>query len=144
MKRLTFLFLLGGLAFADTASTFSAITNWLLGTCPANQVSVMVVLANGQRTCAQLPTGWSIVGGVLNVPNTSTGTYSGDEILSYTAGVTTVTLKDLPLSTQPFLLWRNGVNMTSPNDYSISGKTITFVAAETPQAGDIIKCQYWH
>lgn len=54
------------------------------------------------------------------------------------------TLAALPSPLISLKLYKNGMLMQQTNDYSISGSTITFVTAATPQAGDSVTAYYRH
>lgn len=47
----------------------------------------------------------------------------------------TFTLAHPPKPTASLILWRNGIGQTQGKDYTLSGSTITFLAASAPQTG---------
>lgn len=54
----------------------------------------------------------------------------------------TFTLANTPSPTGSLNLYRNGLAMKAAVDYTISGNTITFLAASTPQNGDVLIAFY--
>ncbi|MCX6591887.1 MAG: hypothetical protein NTZ56_10205 [Acidobacteria bacterium] len=52
------------------------------------------------------------------------------------------TTASTPQPASSLALYRNGVLQRNPADYSISGNTITFVTAATPQTGDTVLASY--
>ncbi|MCX6598321.1 MAG: hypothetical protein NTV70_18365 [Acidobacteria bacterium] len=52
------------------------------------------------------------------------------------------TLASIPQPASSLTLYRNGVLQRNPNDFSVSGSTITFATAATPQTGDSILASY--
>ncbi len=54
----------------------------------------------------------------------------------------TFTLSQSPSPTLSLSLYRNGISLRQGVDYSLSGSTITFIAAATPQSGDILTAFY--
>jgi hypothetical protein len=58
-------------------------------------------------------------------------------------GVTTAfTLANVPSPTASLEFYRNGVLMKQNYDYTLSGTTVTFVAASIPQSGDLLTASY--
>jgi hypothetical protein len=55
---------------------------------------------------------------------------------------TTFTLANTVSPAGSLMLYRNGLLLQSAIDYNLSGSTITFVAAATPQPGDILLASY--
>lgn len=56
----------------------------------------------------------------------------------------TFTLAWAPSPAVSLKLYKNGMLLEQPNDYSLSGSTITFVSAAVPQTGDSITAYYRH
>ncbi len=54
----------------------------------------------------------------------------------------TFTLANTPNPSTSLALYRNGLRMMPGVDYTLSGSTITFAAASTPQTGDILIASY--
>jgi hypothetical protein len=52
------------------------------------------------------------------------------------------TLNFAPSPASSLDLYRNGLLMKAGSDYAISGQTITFFVASTPQAGDLLQASY--
>jgi hypothetical protein len=55
---------------------------------------------------------------------------------------TTFTLAGTPSPVASLLLFRNGILQRATVDYTVTGTTITFLAASTPQSGDVIQVSY--
>jgi hypothetical protein len=86
-------------------------------------------------------TGTSSGGGGTTSPSFTdaefpTGTIGGANLI--------FTLAAAPNPAGSLKLYKNGMLLQQPNDYSLSGVTVTFVSAAAPQAGDLITAYYRH
>ena len=55
---------------------------------------------------------------------------------------TSFTLSAVPIPTTSIALYRNGVLQKAGQDYNLSGNTVQFLAASTPQTGDTLVASY--
>jgi len=55
---------------------------------------------------------------------------------------TTFVLAGAPSPASSLSVFRNGLRMKNGVDYTVSGNQITFLAASTPQPGDVVDCAY--
>lgn len=80
-----------------------------------------------------------IIGNVLG-----TGSFVDNEVLTVPAnGSTSVfTLSQTPNPASTLLLYRNGLLQSEVVDYTISGRTVTFLTASVPVVGDILRASY--
>jgi hypothetical protein len=76
-------------------------------------------------------------GGVL--PSFSTGEMPGG---TANGSNTTFTLANVPSPASSLQLYVNGLLMTQALDYTLSGNTISFLTASTPQTGDLLSASY--
>lgn len=59
------------------------------------------------------------------------------------AGPTTEFIVPVDFAPGSLEIHRQGMLMTAPYDYTLTGRTIEFVTAQIPQAGDIVNLQYF-
>lgn len=80
-----------------------------------------------------------IIGNVLG-----TGTFVDNEVLTVpSSGSTSIfTLSQTPNPASTLLLYRNGLLQSEVVDYTISGRTISFLTASAPLVGDTLRASY--
>lgn len=81
-----------------------------------------------------------------NTGTTATGNFADAEIPGGTINGAnlTFTLAAAPSPATSLKLYKNGMLLQRPNDYTLSGSIITFVNAAAPQSGDSITAYYRH
>jgi hypothetical protein len=78
-----------------------------------------------------------------NTVTVSTGFVDGDIPTGNENGSNLVfTLSQSPTPGLSLALYRNGIALRQGVDYSLSGSTVTFIAAATPQSGDLLTAFY--
>jgi hypothetical protein len=78
--------------------------------------------------------GGGVGGGAFVDSETPAGSANGSN--------TSFVLAHAPNPASSLMLFRNGLRMASGADYSLSGNTVTFFVASTPQAGDQLSANY--
>lgn len=135
---------------ANTASQVILITASSVGTV----AGMPIVLTRG--VCAALGAGFMIstppgnTQPVINIPASVGPVQVNNEILGGTIDGTNTTFSVLtPPIAGTTVVYRNGIRLTPSfnglvYDYSLTGNSITFVAAQTPQPTDTLVVDYQH
>jgi hypothetical protein len=79
----------------------------------------------------------------LGVTLTGVGFVDGETPGGSLNGVNTAfTLSQAPVPVGSLTVYRNGLRLRANVDYTASGSTLTFLAGQVPQSGDILLCSY--
>jgi hypothetical protein len=79
----------------------------------------------------------------LGVALTGVGFVDGETPAGTLNGVNTAfTLAQPPVPAGSLTVYRNGLRLRSNVDYTASGSSLTFLAGQVPQSGDIVVCSY--
>lgn len=158
-RKTTLVWILGTLGFALTCSAQTEIIATQIR-CPAvagqvNQLLVAQPVASGAAAmvklqCVQLDKSLSL--DTTTTPPTlrvTTGTtalpsFSDSEIPAGLINGTNAafTVANVPIPAASLTVYLNGLKMSQAVDYTLSGSTITFLAASVPQTGDTLSCSY--
>ena len=99
---------------------------------------VRAVLLPGGFVSAPNSAGGGVIGengtGAFVDFETPTGLINGSNLV--------FTLASTPSPVASLELYRNGLRLSPPDDYTVTGNTITFVSGAQPQTGDILRATY--
>jgi hypothetical protein len=130
MTRLALSLALAVAAWGQTPTTIDyTMLRGIMAAAQAKQPCVVVVSGNAM-TCASFGPGVALVNNVLTVAVATLPApmlFFGPAQVSPTT-ITTFTLTQAPVAAS-YLVWRNGLLIYTPGDYTITGNVLTLAAA---------------
>ena len=159
MSKVTRLFVLVLVACAATAQAPqitqvpAQMLRWLVPSAfPPGTPFVLMVMPNGSVSMVALGQGLVLEAGPGGTPVLNATTVVPPPVVLHPAEKTVVTRCDAQLLTfaipdanfdaASLAVYRNGLLMASPDDYTVVAQNVVFTAAQAPQASDIIQIRY--
>ena len=159
MSKVTRLFALVLVACAATAQAPqitqvpAQMLRWLVPTAfPPGNPFVLIVMPNGSVSMVALGRGLMLDAGPGGTPVLNATTVVPPPIVLHPAEKTVVTrcdaqvlvfaIPDTNFEATSMAVYRNGLLMASPDDYTVVAQNVVFTAAQAPQASDIVQLRY--